>query len=219
MPEPNVIRSRLDAARRELLDLTTRNRLLSTPRHRARTRTIEVVRERSAEVFLALIDERRVIGFLPGEARRPLTDPPGAAPSPPHADEASEARPAEVVTAAPPPPGVGQPDQRVGPWVLERLLGRGAFGEVWKARHHELAGQFAAVKLATDAAYVRYLRNESRITHSLAHEGIVAVLDADPYSDPPYLATEYVDGESLRARLGRGLGFADGRGSWSTLDN
>jgi len=61
----NAIREKLESARRELLDLTTRNRLLATPRHSSRAKTVEVVDERSTEIFRLLVAEGKQLSFLP----------------------------------------------------------------------------------------------------------------------------------------------------------
>ncbi len=70
-PGINVIK-RLENTRRELLDLSARNRLISTPRETSRGRKIEIVDERSEEVFRLLVRERKSMSFLPGSGE---TDP------------------------------------------------------------------------------------------------------------------------------------------------
>lgn len=57
--------AKLDRARTELLDLGARNRLLNVPRFSKSARTIEIVDERSAEVF-RLLRDGRAFTFLPG---------------------------------------------------------------------------------------------------------------------------------------------------------
>ena len=57
---------RIQNTRRELLDLSARNRLISTPRGSSRGRKIEIVDERSEEVFRLLVRERKAMSFLPG---------------------------------------------------------------------------------------------------------------------------------------------------------
>ncbi len=97
------------------------------------------------------------------------------------------------------------PDQgdHVGPYVLIRELGAGTFGEVWLARHTDLDAEFA-LKIPTDPQYVRELRREGTITFKVRHPNIVATHHIDTQHDPPYLATEFVDGRSLRQRLQAG---------------
>ncbi len=57
---------RIQNIRRELLDLSARNRLISTPRGTSQGRKIEIVDERSEEVFRLLVRERKTMSFLPG---------------------------------------------------------------------------------------------------------------------------------------------------------
>ena len=59
MTENNVLHAKLESARRELLDLTTRNRLLSTSRSATRSGRLEIVDELSEEVFRIWCATRR----------------------------------------------------------------------------------------------------------------------------------------------------------------
>lgn len=65
---PSTIQELLDRSRRELLDLSTRNRLLSIPLGWKSARIIRVLDERSEQVFRLLVKERRSMSFLPGRA-------------------------------------------------------------------------------------------------------------------------------------------------------
>ena len=65
MSSHTVLNAVLENARRELLDLTTRNRLLSTSRRDARSSRLEVVDELSEEVFRHLVIEKKAMSFLP----------------------------------------------------------------------------------------------------------------------------------------------------------
>ncbi|WP_043364531.1 DUF3320 domain-containing protein [Belnapia sp. F-4-1] len=60
------VAAKLERARAELLDLSARNRLLNVPRFSASARTIDVVDERSSEVFRLLVREAKACTFLPG---------------------------------------------------------------------------------------------------------------------------------------------------------
>nr|WP_315217944.1 DUF3320 domain-containing protein [uncultured Duganella sp.] len=62
------VAEKLERARMELLDLSARNRLLSIPRSAKSARTIEVIDEKSDEVFRILVTENRAFTFLPGRA-------------------------------------------------------------------------------------------------------------------------------------------------------
>jgi very-short-patch-repair endonuclease len=57
---------RIQNTRRELLDLSARNRLISTPRESSRGKKVEIVDERSEAVFRLLVRERKSMSFLSG---------------------------------------------------------------------------------------------------------------------------------------------------------
>ena len=65
MANDAVLLNILGNARKDLLDLTTRNRLLNTSRSRSRSGRLEIVDERSDEVFRHLVLESKAMGFLP----------------------------------------------------------------------------------------------------------------------------------------------------------
>src|SRR5687767_14434859 len=89
-------------------------------------------------------------------------------------------------------------NQRVGEYVLQEKIAAGTFGEVWKAHHHVWMDQLVAVKIPTDPQHLRNLQREGVAVHGLTHPNVVRAIGFDPYADPPYLATEYVPGSSLR---------------------
>ncbi len=62
-PTASDLGDRLDKAREELLELSTRNRLLSTPRHRARSRVLEIVGEDAEALFAALVERGQALTF------------------------------------------------------------------------------------------------------------------------------------------------------------
>lgn len=91
-----------------------------------------------------------------------------------------------------------QQGQRIGEYVLDARIGGGAFGEVWRARHHVWTDQLVAIKIPTDPQYLRNLKSEGAAVHGLVHPNIVRAIGFDPYAETPYLAMEYVPGSSLR---------------------
>lgn len=93
-----------------------------------------------------------------------------------------------------------KPGDRISNYLLERMAGSGAFGQVWRARHHILP-QVVAIKIPNDPRDVRNLQREAVVIHGLRHGNIVRAIDLDPYSDPPYLIMEYVDGPSVKRLL------------------
>jgi hypothetical protein len=62
------LETKLERARTELLDLSARNRLLNIPRSARSARTLQIVDERSAEIFRLLVGDQRPFTFLPGRA-------------------------------------------------------------------------------------------------------------------------------------------------------
>src|SRR6266404_1666787 len=64
---PLSIQELLDRSRKELLDLSTRNRLLSIPVNSKSARIVQIYDERSSEVFRLLVTEKKSLSFLPGK--------------------------------------------------------------------------------------------------------------------------------------------------------
>ena len=110
-------------------------------------------------------------------------------------------------SSAPPPEGrhLRAGHTLGGRYRLESRLGLGADGEVWLARNL-VVGSPVAVKLSRgpgEGALPRY-RREARITARLAGRHTLAVLDCGATPEGgAFLVLEYVDGETLEARLQR----------------
>jgi hypothetical protein len=97
-------------------------------------------------------------------------------------------------------------EQRLGPWVLGPILGRGGMGEIYEARHSE-TDRSAAVKLLLRGAYSdadpfeRFAR-EAKIAASLDSRHVVEILDIGGVEAPlPYIAMEHLRGEDLSSML------------------
>lgn len=99
-----------------------------------------------------------------------------------------------------------QAGESIGPYTLVRILGRGAFGEVWLAeKQTSLLTTQAAVKLPLDhGADLQAIRHEAQAwLKASGHTNIVPVLDAEIYGGQVIIASEYVAGGSLADWLGR----------------
>jgi serine/threonine protein kinase len=91
----------------------------------------------------------------------------------------------------------------LGPYQLDRLLGRGGMGAVYLA--HRIDGQFrqqVAIKLIdlplTTELFRERFRQERQILAQLVHPYIARLLDGGVSEEgEPYLAMEYVDGMSI----------------------
>jgi len=109
--------------------------------------------------------------------------------------------------------------QQIGPFYIEKELGSGAMGSVYQARF-DRAGKApitAALKvvslglLGNESAMARFDR-EAAILKQLRHPHIVRLLATGKYRQTPFIAMEYVDGESMEKTLARG-----GRLSWEAV--
>ena len=102
------------------------------------------------------------------------------------------------------------PGSRLGPFEVVSLLGAGGMGEVYRAHDHRL-GRDVALKVLP-AAWVsdhdrrRRFANEARAAAALNHPHICAIHEVGIGSDgePPFIAMELLEGETLRDRLTRG---------------
>src|SRR3954468_11551061 len=92
------------------------------------------------------------------------------------------------------------PGDAVGPYILVRALGRGAFGEVWLAeRRGSLLTTQVALKLPHDTAVdLDDIRREAQSwLRASGHPNVVPVLEAEVYDGQVVIASEYVAGGSL----------------------
>lgn len=86
---------------------------------------------------------------------------------------------------------------RVGNYILGELIGNGAFGQVWKATHHERPKRIVAIKVIADPRFRRQLKRESGIPE-FEHPNIVRILDSDTrFADVPYIVFAFAAGGNL----------------------
>lgn len=101
-----------------------------------------------------------------------------------------------------------RPDDRVGQFVIVRELGRGGMGVVYLARDLTLGRDIALKVLphavSGDAGRRRRLVREARTAAQLDHPNIARVYEAGEAAGRLYIAMEYVEGTTLRARLRAG---------------
>lgn len=97
-----------------------------------------------------------------------------------------------------------QPGQELfARFKLERLLGKGAMGEVWLAHDGRLS-QLIALKFLPESAFgdaeaLQSLAKETRRSRELTHPHIVRVHDLESDERTGAIAMEYVEGDSLSA--------------------
>jgi len=97
--------------------------------------------------------------------------------------------------------------QQIGPFFIEKELGSGAMGSVYLARFDRKGTVIpAALKvislglLGNDSAMARFDR-EAAILKQLRHPHIVRLLATGKYRQTPFIAMEYVAGESMDKAL------------------
>ena len=110
------------------------------------------------------------------------------------------------------------PGTRLGPYELDSRIGAGGMGEVWRARDTRLDRRVAikllSVGFAADPQSQTRFEREARTISQLEHPNICRLYDVGEArghdgAPVPYLVTELLDGETLRAKLG---GPANGHG-------
>src|SRR6266545_4847373 len=96
----------------------------------------------------------------------------------------------------------------VGPYRIVERIGAGGMGEVYLAIDMRLGRRVALKFLPPDRLRDREraqrFRHEARAASALNHPNILTVYEFGELGDAPYIATEYVEGETLRQRLQRG---------------
>ena len=96
-----------------------------------------------------------------------------------------------------------------GIYRLDKPLGKGGIGVVYKAWHQHLqrpcAIKFLHPQLVSNAELRTRFRREAQSAFQLGHPHIVAITDfRDDPTAWPYIVMELVNGETLRDRLERG---------------
>src|SRR5581483_563847 len=89
----------------------------------------------------------------------------------------------------------------IGPYAIDKELGSGAMGTVYRGRHRE-TGAKVAIKMvspslgASDNALKRFKR-ETEILRQLRHPNIVRLIASGRFQKAPFYAMEYVEGRSM----------------------
>ncbi len=96
----------------------------------------------------------------------------------------------------------------IGHYRIESLIGIGGMGEVYLARDERL-GRKAALKLlpdnlTADETQLSRFKNEARSASALNHPNILTVYEIGAEGNRQFIATEFIEGVTLRASIARG---------------
>ena len=104
------------------------------------------------------------------------------------------------------PPLAHAPGARLGPYEIVSPLGAGGMGEVYRAKDTRLE-RVVAIKVLPDGVTaspqtLERFQREARAASALNHPNICTIYDVG--TDPPFIAMELLEGETLQQRLQRG---------------
>jgi eukaryotic-like serine/threonine-protein kinase len=108
-----------------------------------------------------------------------------------------------------------QPGIRFGPFRLIRRLGRGAQGDVWKARRYEPNLDIVALKVLSPALSrqphrLAQFRREAERGARLAGPSLLPVFEFGEFNGLPYMAMPYVEGTTLQQVIRRRRTYLNG---------
>ena len=95
---------------------------------------------------------------------------------------------------------------RIGPYEIQGSVGAGGMGEVYRA-HDSRLDRTVAIKIlphavADDQDRLRRFEQEARAIAALNHPNILSIHDTGEHAGTRYMVTEFLEGETLRERLG-----------------
>jgi Tol biopolymer transport system component/predicted Ser/Thr protein kinase len=99
------------------------------------------------------------------------------------------------------------PGTQLGPFEIQSLLGSGGMGEVYRARDSRL-DRTVAIKIipasfSSDSIRRQRFQREARAISALQHPNICTLYDVGQQDGADYLVMEYLEGETLGARLSK----------------
>lgn len=96
----------------------------------------------------------------------------------------------------------------IGHYRIESLIGVGGMGEVYLARDERLgrrvALKFLPKRLTSDKMQLSRFESEARAASALNHPNILTVYEIGTEGDRQFIATEFIEGVTLRASLADG---------------
>ncbi len=100
------------------------------------------------------------------------------------------------------------PNTRLGRYEVRSLIGTGGMGEIYLARDTTELERLVAVKVlpaktASDPERMRRFVQEAKTASSLNHPNIITVYEIGEADSSKFIATEYIEGETLRQKMSR----------------
>src|ERR1043166_6127972 len=93
-------------------------------------------------------------------------------------------------------------------YEVTALLGKGGFGEVYRAKDKKLKREVAIkilpAEFSRDADRVSRFQREAEVLASLNHPNIAAIYDLAAHGESQFLVLELVSGETLADRIAHG---------------
>ena len=98
--------------------------------------------------------------------------------------------------------------ERLGPYEIHGLIGKGGMGEVYRARDTRL-GRTVAIKVlpaefSAQEERLRRFEQEAQVLGALNHPNLLAIHDVGSQNGTHFLVSELLEGESLGERLQAG---------------
>lgn len=98
--------------------------------------------------------------------------------------------------------------QTLGPYQILSAIGSGGMGDVYLARDSRLDRQVALKilppRFTRESSRVARFRREARAASALSHPNIITIYDIGEVAGTWFIASEYIEGTTLRGRLGNG---------------
>jgi serine/threonine-protein kinase len=102
-------------------------------------------------------------------------------------------------------PQVSLINREIGHYKIKELLGKGGMGEVFLAHDTKLerlvALKVLPVEVANDSERIKRFVREAKAVSALNHPNIITIYEIGKTNDTHFIATEYIEGETLHSRL------------------
>ena len=102
---------------------------------------------------------------------------------------------------------------KLGRYEIRSKIGEGGMGEVYLASDTELdrtvAIKILPERLASDQQRLQRFIQEAKAASALNHPHILTIYEIGTTGDSRFIATEFIDGETLRERMNAGMKLLD----------